>query len=290
MTRDFYQGHLDRVSRSFAFCMRELSSPLYEWVSLAYLLLRVLDTVEDARWTDTASQRRQFRQFEELLLSQRDDVAAWVRGFPEVNGGEQQLLPEMSLLLEDLRALPPEARLPLLNTALDMSALMQQFVGEQPGIRIASMAALDRYCYCVAGIVGRLLLDFYCAARPGFSLPARDATFFGIALQKINVLKDQAEDEREGRFLVPDRAALRASLDADVTAGMRFVLAIPPGPDGLRVFCAHALLLGLASLPHMDRGTRISRDETARLVAAVRDAAATDASLLALARSLGLKW
>ena len=47
-TISFYQTHLDRVSRSFAFCIKKLESPLRQWVSLAYLLCRVLDTVEDS--------------------------------------------------------------------------------------------------------------------------------------------------------------------------------------------------------------------------------------------------
>ena len=49
-TIGFYQTHLDRVSRSFAFCIKKLESPLRQWVSLAYLLCRVLDTVEDSIW------------------------------------------------------------------------------------------------------------------------------------------------------------------------------------------------------------------------------------------------
>ena len=44
----FYQHWLDVVSRSFALCIPQLDAPFRDHVALAYLLFRVLDTVEDA--------------------------------------------------------------------------------------------------------------------------------------------------------------------------------------------------------------------------------------------------
>ena len=49
---EFYQRHLDGVSRSFALCIPQLDQPFQERVALSYLLLRVLDTVEDAPFAD----------------------------------------------------------------------------------------------------------------------------------------------------------------------------------------------------------------------------------------------
>ena len=44
----YYQHWLDVVSRSFALCIPQLEPPFRDHVGLAYLLFRVLDTVEDA--------------------------------------------------------------------------------------------------------------------------------------------------------------------------------------------------------------------------------------------------
>ena len=63
---EFYQRHLDAVSRSFALCIPQLEPPFRDQVALAYLLFRVLDTVEDAAFADKLLQQCQFntcRQF-----------------------------------------------------------------------------------------------------------------------------------------------------------------------------------------------------------------------------------
>src|SRR4051812_50088612 len=64
---EFYQHHLDGVSRSFALCIPQLSPPFRERVALSYLLLRVLDTVEDAPFADKLLQQRQFDLFRGFL-------------------------------------------------------------------------------------------------------------------------------------------------------------------------------------------------------------------------------
>src|SRR6267378_3105507 len=65
---EFYQRHLDAVSRSFALCIPQLDQPLRDQVALSYLLLRVLDTVEDAPFADRALQQRQFTAFRQFLV------------------------------------------------------------------------------------------------------------------------------------------------------------------------------------------------------------------------------
>ena len=47
MTRDRQDEHLQLVSRTFALTIPMLGNPLADWVGLAYLVCRTLDTVED---------------------------------------------------------------------------------------------------------------------------------------------------------------------------------------------------------------------------------------------------
>src|SRR5262245_29077645 len=63
----FYQQRLDLVSRSFALCIPQLDSPFRDRVALAYLLFRVLDTIEDAPFTDRAIQQQQFERLRAFL-------------------------------------------------------------------------------------------------------------------------------------------------------------------------------------------------------------------------------
>jgi farnesyl-diphosphate farnesyltransferase len=43
--------HLERVSRSFAYCIARLEVPLRQQVGLAYLICRLLDSIEDSDWS-----------------------------------------------------------------------------------------------------------------------------------------------------------------------------------------------------------------------------------------------
>ena len=94
---EFYQKHLDRVSRSFAFCIAKLDSPFREWTSLSYLLCRVLDTVEDSSWPDLKLRNSQYDELEGYLerLPAETQVAAWKSRFPRFNPrhGETASLP-----------------------------------------------------------------------------------------------------------------------------------------------------------------------------------------------------
>lgn len=66
--------------------------------------------------------------------------------------------------------------------------------------RYADFAALQRYCYCVAGVVGRLI-----ARILGFSHPdtLQYAETLGLALQLTNIIRDVGEDARMGRIYLP---------------------------------------------------------------------------------------
>ena len=84
MKSDYYQGFLDEVSRSFAFCIRELREPLRSQVALAYLLCRILDTNEDAHFTDRWQQLRLMNEFGGFLIKppSRQKVALWLDQMP----------------------------------------------------------------------------------------------------------------------------------------------------------------------------------------------------------------
>ena len=77
--------------------------------------------------------------------------------------------------------------------------------------------ALEEYCRCVAGAVGRLCLGVF-AARPDPAGPGH-ADALGIALQQTNILRDIREDLLNGRVYLPtedlDRFGVDLALDED---------------------------------------------------------------------------
>lgn len=258
---DFYQNHLNGVSRSFSFCIARLRAPLRTWVSLSYLLCRVLDTVEDVIWTDSLAKKQAFLEFEKFLteLPKREEVNAWGASVPACAlPAERVLLQDFYFLLADFHELPQGVREKMRRSVLNMSRGMNYFSSRSVGgvLRLRDLREVNQYCFFVAGLVGELLTDLLAAYAPSSVLSSGmylKAHHFGLFLQKINLLKDQRSDELEGRFLVPQRQELLASLGVDARGAVDYLVSIPREQKEYRLFCAWSLFLGLASLPFIQR-------------------------------------
>jgi phytoene/squalene synthetase len=288
--------HLDRVSRSFALCIRQLQEPMRSWTGLAYLLFRLLDTVEDALWLEPASQMRAFDALEGFLQAPPSRRAAqtWAQTFPAaIDAGEAELLQDSHSLLVAVHALPTAVLSALRRVALTMSCGMRHYARawtEQGSLVLADLEDVNRYCYFVAGVVGELLTDLFAQAQPNFAIPPRlwtDAQHFGLFLQKVNLLKDQRKDEGERRFLVPDRGQLLGSLPQHAQGALRYLTALPQDAQAFRTFCAWSVFLGAASLPHIeadhtaDEPHKISRAQTQALLQQIAAIATDNAALTA---------
>ena len=293
---EFYQGHLDKVSRSFAFCIPRLESPLREQVALGYLVCRILDTVEDASWSDFAKQREAFESFDRFISepARADEIGEWAKGFPQdIPDSEKSLLADSALIFADFHAQPKAAREAMLGPVLSMSAGMRHYMGRKHqvgALKLKTVADVNRYCFFVAGVVGEMLTRLLQAqaekAKIALHPPSwREAYDFGLFLQKVNLLKDQLGDEALGRFLVPSRERVRESLLDNANGAFRYLLAIPRQLPGFRLFCAWSLFLGLASLPFIERAyleaanIKIPRDETAFLLASIEKVISDDSAL-----------
>ena len=282
----FYQAHLDRVSRSFAFCIRKLEAPFRTRVSLSYLLCRILDTIEDSPWEDGIKRDRQYDEFEKFLFSFpiRSQVDAWSSCFPHsIPEGESILLRDAATLFEDLHGMPDSVQNDIRSTVMRMSQGMRHYSLRQDHhgcLRLVDLPDVNRYCYFVAGIVGELMTRLYVSSRPDFrpkQEQLKNAFHFGLFLQKVNLLKDQRGDEDEGRYLVPNRGLLLASLQNNARGGIRYLTSLPVDERGYRTFCAWSLFLGLASLPFIRQAftgnsrAKITRVETQALLAEIEE-------------------
>ena len=274
---EFYQTHLDRVSRSFAFCIARLNSPLRESIGLAYILCRLVDTVEDAIWLNVEDQKASFRKFDSFMrkMPTSAELKEWIGSIPTtIPESEKLLLAESECFFSDFHELDLKTREALLNPILNMSAGMSFFMDRRVRageLRLRDLADVNTYCFFVAGVVGEMLTKLLRAQFPDLDdskVLMSESYGFGLYLQKINLLKDQAGDELEGRFLIPNREEVRLSLEDDARSALRYLLSLPVEAEDFRVFCGWSLFLGLASLPWIDRAARentrmkISREET----------------------------
>jgi phytoene synthase len=66
--------------------------------------------------------------------------------------------------------------------------------------RYLDFTELERYCHCVAGVVGLMSAEIFGYVNPSTRRYARD---LGISFQLTNIIRDVGEDARRGRIYLP---------------------------------------------------------------------------------------
>jgi Squalene/phytoene synthase len=267
----FYQQHLEKVSRSFSFCINHLISPAKEWVALSYLLLRVVDTIEDLNWHDNEAQFNSFELLKLFLIKtpSEKELSAWVCQFPvNISLAEKNLIMDLSFLLEDMKHLPDEIKHELTHTILQMIDGMRYFISQHKlldRVTFSSLITTNQYCFFVAGIVGKLLSKIitYLIKDYKWTTSLLNQSFhFGLFLQKINLLKDKMNDETAGRYYISSRNSLRASLVINAQHALLYLKNIPVVHGrSYRLFCAWSLFIGLASLKWIDKNWNLQQEQ-----------------------------
>jgi len=269
---------LPQVSRSFAVVIRWLPKGLDDAVMVSYLLCRIADTLEDSV-RDVAEKRRQLARFGDSLDEGSPEIP--LDAFPATYLG---LMTNTDAVLASYRALPASARTIIRARVQEMCGGMSKWCDKE----IVTVQDQNEYCYYVAGLVGLMLTDLFHAYG---HVSDRDkaqltplAVDFGLALQKVNILKDQSEDEASGRFLVPDRHELLASLRRDGEGALAYLQALPSEERGYRIFCAWSLMMGAVTISLLDHVhvKQSRRDDTAQLLARTAAIAEDNAALGAL--------
>ncbi len=272
---EYYAPHLERVSRSFSFCIARLEGRFRDQVGLSYLILRVLDTIEDAPWKSFELQQVSFETFNAFILEtlaqdslskkiDQDQWLQWVQSFPsDIAEHEGTLLRDSQILFQDLANTEVRARKAIIDSILNMSRGMMFFqsqfrdkIKNKNRIQIASLAELNGYCFFVAGVVGELLTELLIVQSQDFVSNSKVFSYavqFGLFLQKINILKDQMTDEKEGRLLIQSRLEVLSSLKKDLEGAFEYLKSIPKSEVGYRLFCGWSLFVGLESLPWIQK-------------------------------------
>ncbi|MCU0484355.1 MAG: phytoene/squalene synthase family protein [Chloroflexi bacterium] len=179
-----------RVARTFNLATSLLPAAVRRDVRRLYLVMRTLDDAVDRGAPDATEQITR--------------VEAWATGAAP-DGREAALLDDLATRHPGL---PREA-------VLDFCAGMR---ADLAGSRPRDDAALDRYCYQVAGTVGRLMTAVL-GSRAGCEEQADAAArALGRAMQRTNILRDVTEDARAGRVYLPDQALIAAGLDPATAA------------------------------------------------------------------------
>lgn len=208
---------LGMTSHTFSLAIRLLPDPLRREITIAYLLFRVADTLEDSDLWTPEVRVLALTDFGRVLRAtgspwRSPEPVRFPHGSPTGHIGCKKLLEELPQLLAALRDTSPDARAAIIERvgATVDGMIWYQLRSGRPGpIEIRDLVDLRGYSYVVAGLVGELLTDLFtlrCQVPPE-AMP--ELRLRGLALgegfQIVNILKDVPEDASSGRqFLPPD--------------------------------------------------------------------------------------
>jgi len=262
----FVQRHLQAVSRTYALVIPMLPEPLDEAVGLGYLLLRVVDTLEDTPLIPDVQRRAALAALDVALARQATTAPNIVTTTPAERPGERDLMRDATRVLQRIGQLDLVQRRAILDGTRRMIAGVQMMLARSerrgvsyPGVRNAG--ELRTYCYFVAGVVGQMLCTMIARhlRQPDLLQLRSVAVELGIGLQLVNILKDGLWDARRGRRYLPAtvdgrvshtqiQRAVLAEARRCLQQGIRFVLALPAAARGVRAFCGLPIAWGALTL------------------------------------------
>lgn len=292
--RAFCDAALPGVSRTFALSIQALPAALRDAICVAYLLCRVVDTVEDDRSKTPAVRGALFDAFDAALGGARQQELSAVEAFADgcVRAGlgptqnEKDLCKNAGAIFRVFAALPEVQREAIYPSVAEMSRGMRSYserADAEGGLKLRDVEDLEKYCYYVAGTVGELLTALFRVAFP-VSEPLRGelearAVSFGLGLQLVNILKDVAEDAVRGDCFLPQKQAAEHGLDlkqlltpSERPKGLALLRSLsararhhleraeeyttlwPASAREVRLFCAVPLALALATLREVELG------------------------------------
>jgi len=151
---------------------------------------------------------------------------------------------------------------------------------------IVTFADQNEYCYYVAGLVGLMLTDLFHSYG---HVSDRDmaqlkplAVDFGLALQKVNILRDLREDLTEDRCYWPSEVMARHGVSPEtilkaehvdaslavmedmidehwsyLETALRYLTLLPMSAFRLRIFCAIPLFMAVATIRHCEGNSAV---------------------------------
>jgi len=272
---------LQGVSRTFALTIPQLPDALYPAVANAYLLCRIVDTIEDEVSLSPQQKQTFCRHFIDVVKTGQAAFRFSDRLSPLLSSqtlpAEHALIALSPRVIAMTHRLHPEQIAALAQCVETMANGMPQFQAQDLHGGLPTLHDMDRYCYYVAGCVGEMLAKLFCHYSPEMARHRERlltlAVSFGQGLQMTNILKDIWDDAARGVCWLPRdifdevgyelRNLSPTTNDERFQAGLvrlvgiaqghlhnalRYTLLIPPHEIGLRNFCLWALGMALLTL------------------------------------------
>ncbi len=202
---------LEGVSRTFALTIPQLPATLYKAVANAYLLCRIVDTIED-EVSLSAEQKKYFCtafidivKTGEQAQSFADELAPLLstQTIPAEHS-LMHLIPRVIAITHSLDSQQIEALAACVET---MAKGMPVYQALDLHAGLKTMRDMDEYCYYVAGCVGEMLAKLFCHYSQDIAQNQEQllklSVSFGQGLQMTNILKDIWDDAKRGVCWLP---------------------------------------------------------------------------------------
>ena len=193
--------YLELTSRSFATVIQELNHELLVPITLFYLVLRGLDTIEDDMNIPLDLKVPLLRDFHKTMLQD-----GWQ--FHGSQEKDRELLEHFDVVVTELKKIGEAHREVIVDIANKMGNGMADYAQNEEMVKngVKTIPEYELYCHYVAGLVGEGLTRLFLAselAHPKLAERPSLTESMGQFLQKTNIIRDIREDWEEGRQWYP---------------------------------------------------------------------------------------
>lgn len=289
---------LEGVSRTFALTIPQLPEALYPAVANAYLLCRIVDTIEDEVSLNAEQKKRFCGEFINIVKTGQGAESFATELAPLLS--EQTIPAEHSLIrliprvIAITHSLAPDQIEALACCVETMAGGMPVYQALDLHAGLKTMKDMDDYCYYVAGCVGEMLAKLFCHYSPEIDQHRDEllklSVSFGQGLQMTNILKDIWDDAKRGVCWLPQDIFTETGFNlADLTAetddarfrlGLEHLISIahghlqnaltytqllPSHETGIRNFCLWALGMAVLTLKKIKQNLDFNQSEQAKI-------------------------
>jgi farnesyl-diphosphate farnesyltransferase len=280
---------LRSASRTFAIGIEQLPGVLCDAATVAYLLLRVSDYLEDNEDMGPENKVRLLNLWVEILEgnAKSEELTSQIQDVNTFNP-DAMVAQHAEDILTRLATLPQEVQEIITQHVIHSSLGMARWVERGP--QVNDETDMDDYMFEVAGRVGYLLTHLFA----WYSLTIRNrkdvllplAREFGLALQTVNVIRGLRKDYERGWVFVPQKFLAQVNLTAqelfqpeyraqaiqvlDMLAdkaerhlhvALTCVKTLPPWQHRIRLACIFPLMFAIRTLAISRRNVQVFENE-----------------------------
>jgi farnesyl-diphosphate farnesyltransferase len=295
---DFQALLLEGVSRTFALTIPQLPQKLYGAVANAYLLCRIVDTIED-EVSLSATQKKYFcSEFIDVVKTGNNAELFAVELAPLLSEqtipAEHTLIHVLPRVIQITHSFDEEQIAALACCVETMAAGMPIYQAQNLQNGLSTLADLDAYCYYVAGCVGEMLAKLFCHYSAEIAVHREEllslAVSFGQGLQMTNILKDIWDDAQRGVCWLPqdvftetgfelknissdvDHEGFKKGLEHLISIAhghlqnaLTYTLMIPTHETGIRNFCLWALGMAVLTLKKIKQNLNFRQSDQVKI-------------------------